>query len=105
MQNFIQGFLPESLMEEWTLSNNLQEDRIQLRNHDDIHTPFARTNFSERLPLSSFPKIWNALQDPSIKIIRNRLELKTKLKEYYLNKLSLIPICTRLLCPRCHLST
>ena len=41
MQNFIQGFLPDSVMEEWSLTNDLQVNRIQLRNHDEIHIPFC----------------------------------------------------------------
>ena len=62
MHNFIQGFLPSTLMEEWELFINHRQDQYyHLRNHKEVFTPFAITTFSERLPLTSFPKIWNAL--------------------------------------------
>ena len=77
MQNFIQETLPPGIMEEWELHNQRREDQVQVvpRNHNDIYVPFARTSFSERLPLISFPKLWNLLENHEIKIIRNKIEL------------------------------
>ena len=82
MQNFIQGLLPEIIMEEWELSNNRRQNQVQvvLRNHNEIYEPFARMSFSEKLPLCSLPKIWNSFEDNSIKIIRDKIELKKNLK-------------------------
>ena len=107
MQNFIYGLLPESIMEDWELLRNRRQDQVNvvLRNHDDIFVPMARTTHCERLPFISFPKTWNSFNEPTIKIIINKLEFKFKLKQYFLGKLSENYLCTRLLCPRCHLNT
>jgi len=106
MQKFTQGFLPSSFDEVW-ISNKIRragQDQVELRNNDDINIPFARLCSTQRQPLTCFPKIWASFPDENIKFIRNVIEFNAELKMYYLNQLSSVPNCTRLLCPHCHLS-
>jgi hypothetical protein len=82
-----------------------QEPRL-LRNLnlDDYIVPFARLSFTERFPLTSFPKAWNNFPNLEIKTIRSKTDFNSKLKEYFINKLDSNYICSRLLCPHCHLN-
>jgi len=105
MQRFKQGFLPVSFNDTWT-SNNFRRDsnfEICLRNETDFSVPFARLSSSEKRPLVNLPRTWQDFPDESIKILRNRTEFNSKLKMYFLNQLSSVPNCSRLLCPVCHL--
>ena len=52
-------------------------------------------------PLFHFPKIWQDFGDEQIKIIRKPTVFDSKLKKYFLDDLSTIIICDRLLCPAC----
>ena len=65
--------------------------------------PAPKLNTLNQHPLFLFPKLWHDFPDETIKIIRNKLEFKIKLKKYFMDKLSLAYTCTRLLCPHCHL--
>lgn len=105
MQLYSEGFLPPVFNNEWIRNEERRQDQDQaiLRNQDNLFIPFARTNFSERLPLTAFPKIWSDFQIHEIKIIRNKIEFKFKLKKHFLSNLSETVNCQRLLCPRCHL--
>ncbi len=78
--------------------------QIELRNNDLLFAPFARTATTARLPLTSFPRLWNEFPDGGIKFIRNKLEFNSKLKKYFLNSLNQNVTCNRLLCPDCHLN-
>ena len=40
---------------------------MNLRNMLDYNIPFARLKFSQKLPLHTFPKVWNDLDEPDIK--------------------------------------
>jgi hypothetical protein len=37
-------------------------------------------NLTERQPLTHFPKVWLNFQNENVKFIRNKLELKKKIK-------------------------
>lgn len=105
MQKFTQGYLPCSFNDVW-ITNRIRradQDQVELRNNDDLYIPFARLTSTERQPLSGFPKLWATFPDEQIKFIRNVPEFNLALKKHYLNLLSSIPICNRLLCPHCHL--
>jgi hypothetical protein len=52
----------------------LGEDVPILRNQDDLHIPFSRIQFAERLPLIDFPKFWTNFPNNDIKFIHNKLE-------------------------------
>jgi hypothetical protein len=106
MHKFKNGFLPSSFSNVW-FTNEIRRDgalEITLRNRDDINIPFARLSSSSRQPLVNLPRLWENFRQEDIKIIRNKLEFKSKLKEYFLNNLSEIVICNRLLCHACHLN-
>jgi len=92
--------LPSSLLNTWTKNRNRQEQL--LRNEDDYDIPFARTDATSLLPLSSFPRIWNALPT-EVSSTRSKNVFSNSLYSHYLNILLLSPPCTRLLCPVCHL--
>ena len=105
MQRFKNGHLPSSFDGTW-LTNRIRradQGEIELRNDDLLHVPFARTNALSRLPLVTLPKLWNEFQDENIKIIRNKIEFNSKLKQHLLTLLNDVPNCSRLLCPACHL--
>ena len=111
MQQYVQGFLPQAFANTWV--TNLERRRNEsdvnvdlqrtLRNSDNIHVPFVRLSHSQKQPLVKIPKLWTLFDEPSIKIIRDRAEFKTKLKDYFVNQLSETPLCNRMLCPVCHL--
>ncbi len=105
MYSFKQEFLPISLNETWQTTRIRRNDQaeIELRNDELLAIPFARTKFCERLPLTSFPKIWTNFPSEEIKFIRNKIEFNEKFKSYFLEQLGTIPHCVRLLCPACHL--
>jgi hypothetical protein len=106
---FVQQFkfkhLPLAFNNEWTLN----EDRfanlelMPLRNTDDFYVPFARIDQIKRLPLFSLPKIWNEFEDDVIKCESSKLIFNSMLKSHLIGKLNANYICSRLLCPHCHL--
>ena len=106
MQKFTQGYLPSSFNDVW-VTNRIRragQDHVELRNNDDINIPFSRLVATERQPLSAFPKLWASFPDEQIKFIRNVPEFNLSLKKHFLQLLSSIPNCNRLLCPHCHLN-
>jgi hypothetical protein len=105
MQSFVNGYLPNAFLNEWQTNASMRgEDIPILRNQDDLHIPFSRIHFVERLPLILFPKIWTNFQNNEIKFLRSKIEFKTKLKNYFFSELSDSVTCNRLSCPRCHLN-
>ena len=111
MQRYVQGFLPAAFSTTWvtnlerrmnkpSVNANLQRT---LRNSENIYIPFVRLSFSQNQPLINIPKSWTSLNEPSIKIIRDKKEFNSKLKDYFIEQLSEIYICNRMLCPVCHL--
>ncbi len=113
MQQYIQGFLPQSFSSVWIRNYQRRQDqefitnddlRRTLRNSENINIPFARLSFSMRQPFINLPKTWTEFNNFEIKIIRNKPEFNFKLKELLLSQLSSTVTCSRLLCPACHLS-
>jgi Reverse transcriptase (RNA-dependent DNA polymerase) len=110
MQQFKQGFLPNSFKDEWTsIAARFQDpdaNPMELRNLnlDNFEVPFARLSSTERFPLTSFPRAWNNFEDFEIKTIHNKIDFNFKLKQFLLDKLDANFRCTRLLCPHCHLN-
>ena len=101
----MQKHLPVSFNGIWPSNAERQQgdnhNNMILRNRNLLDIPFARTLCTERHPLTSFPTLWENFSDESIKIIRNKLELKVKLKELFLSKLSSTINCNKLFCPAC----
>jgi len=106
MQQFTQGLLPSSFDNVWTI--NAMRDpsgrRYQLRNDDDLYIPPARLASTEKHPLHLFPRIWQSFEEYDIKIQRSKIIFNSKLKKFLLQKLRDHVVCTRLLCPVCHLA-
>jgi len=75
---------------------------MNLRNNENIDVPFARLVSLERHPLTRFPKLWQDFNNENIKFIRNKLQFNKELKMYFLDQLSDVIICDRLLCSQCH---
>ena len=103
MQQFSQKFLPISFDSIWVRNSirNIGENEIQLRNADQLQIPPSNFATLDVFPLFEFPKIWQNFPDEQLKFIRKKTEFDTKLKKYFLDDLSEIPNCNRLLCPAC----
>jgi hypothetical protein len=91
---------------EWTLNVDrfVNLDLMPLRNTDDFYVPFARIAQVKRLPFFALPKIWNELEDDVIKCESSKPIFNSKLKYYFIEKLNANYVCSRLLCPHCHLN-
>ncbi len=110
IQKYKQGFLPSAFDGLWLTNQERREGDPQqppiqliLRNSENLHIPFARLTFSFNQPYINLPRTWISFELESIKIIRNKLEFNTKLKDHLLSLLSDLILCDRLLCPACHL--
>ena len=95
--------LPISFNDIWVKNNvrNIGENEIQLRNYNQlqpVHSTIAKLDI---FPLYNYPKIWQDFPNEQIKIIRKTAEFDQKLKNYFLNDLSAVASCNRLLCPAC----
>jgi hypothetical protein len=114
IQQYSQGFLPLAINGTWKknseriLEHHDEEEggvarglRV-LRNEDDFYVPFSRLVSIDKLPLISFPTIWNNFHEHDLKLVRNKLQFNSKLKLHFLNKLKDIVSCDRLLCQACH---
>jgi len=103
IQRFSQGHLPVSFDQIWQKNaiRNIGENEIQLRNHNQIQPPVSRLALTDRLPTSSFARIWEQFPDLQIKFIRKKTEFDEKLKKFYLDDLSSNIISNRLFCPAC----
>ena len=83
---------------------DFQKKYIVFRNNNQLSIPFTRLATLSKHPLIIFPKTWVEFSNEDIKIIRNKIEFKIKLKKYLLGELSDTIVCNRLLCPSCHLN-
>ena len=71
MHHFIQGFLSEIFNETWKTNQIVHDGQleIELRNEDDFHILFARTNHISIQPLTYFLKMWDKFPEGRIKLI------------------------------------
>jgi hypothetical protein len=104
-QHFKHHHLPSIFENTWQANYErfIPERHMQLRDNEEYYVPFARINQVEKLPLISFPKLWNSLEDATLKSISNKIEFNKKLKLFFMDKLDPNYVCTRLLCPNCHI--
>jgi hypothetical protein len=106
MFQFKQNLLPPALNSAWQTSEQRlynQEANFNLRRAGEYYVPFARTAQVEKLPLVTFPRIWNDFEDEVIKSEISKIEFNSKLKKYFIDKLDVNYQCNRLLCPHCHI--
>ena len=106
MYNFVNGELPGSFEFTWIRNENREGANLRplLRNHTDIFIPPSRLTSTDKFPLFNFPRVWSSFPDSIIKNLTSKSEFNSKLKTFYLNKLSSSYTCNRLLCPHCHLN-
>jgi Reverse transcriptase (RNA-dependent DNA polymerase) len=106
MFDFANDLLPESFKNLWVTNlirrreSQLNYDRT-LRDDHLLYVPYVRLEHYYKFPLADFPRVWNEF---NFAVSSNsRTSFKSLLKEYFLEKLSIIINCNRLLCPTCHL--
>jgi hypothetical protein len=106
MQQFKFNHLPAAFDNMWTSNQDrfANQNLMPLRNNDDFYVPYARTNLIERLPFFSLPKFWNEFLDDVLKSESNKIVFNAKLKGHFMDQLNADYVCTRLLCPHCHLN-
>ena len=105
MFSYKHNLLPSSFNNTW-ITNRIRrhnQAEFELRNDNSFFIPYASSKFLCKLPLISFPKLWEEFPDENIKFVGTKSEFNYKLKKYYLSQLSETPTCARLLCPACHL--
>jgi hypothetical protein len=94
--------LPESFKNIWRTRNEiLSVDNYSLRRAIDLHIETPRTNFSQKLPLHTFPSLWNTLE-PEMKQLWPPKLFKKTLKSQLLSKLNSIINCENPFCPDCY---
>jgi Reverse transcriptase (RNA-dependent DNA polymerase) len=105
MFQYKNNLLPSAFEDSWTTNQQrLEAFNIHLRpNTDEFFVPLARITQVDRLPLISFPRLWNNFENEDIKLIPNKLEFNSKLKLYFSSLLNANYTCSRLLCPHCHI--
>ena len=103
MQRFTQNLLPCSFNDTWVKNaiRNIGENEIQLRNRFQLQNFYSNLARLDSFPLYSFPKIWESFPSEQIKIIRKISDFDAKLKTFFINDLSSVAVCNRLLCPAC----
>ena len=103
MQRFTQNLLPCSFNDTWVKNaiRNIGENEIQLRNRFQLQNFYSSLARLDSFPLYSFPKIWESFPSEQIKIIRKISDFDAKLKTFFINDLSSVAVCNRLLCPAC----
>ena len=100
MHSFSNKKLPISFENTWVLNRDRGDRGATLRDANDLYVPKARINFSSRLPLHDFPKIWNNFEDHLKQIASPRLFF-SNLKLYFLNDLAENVRCGRPFCRSC----
>lgn len=103
MHQFLNNMLPEFTSRDWIRNEDRRWDpnQARLRNFNEIFIPFARTAITDRLPLTSFPRLWLNYDNNELKLIRSKVEFKIKLKKALLEELNDNYKCNRLFCPQC----
>ena len=104
MHKFIQCYLPISFSNTWTLNEDRRVNyNVVLHNNADLYVPFARLTSSFRQPFINLPKTWENFTNYNVKILRVTNQFNKALKNHFIDDLSEIIQCNRLLCPSCHL--
>jgi hypothetical protein len=95
MYDYKAGNLPDCFDNWFPVTNHEYATRQRLRG--DIQTQFARTTFSQSLPVHHYPKIWSKHGYLS-EICNSRHMFKFKLKKCFLSQYERTEICAN---PRC----
>ena len=97
VHSYSHNLLPISFSNIW-----IRKDTMNLRNMLDYNIPFARLKLSQRLPLHKFPRVWNDLDKPDIKDTYDKIEFRSILKSYFLDKLPDNVLCNNSFCRQCN---
>ena len=101
--NFILNELPRSFTNTWTRNIDRRPRPSCSKKPPQIfHTP-TRLASTDKVLLSNFSQLWCSFPDERIKAIVNKSSFNINLKKHFLDKLSSNYVCSRLLCPHCHL--
>ncbi len=105
MQQYKWGLLPVSFNNIWVTreAHRAQSTPMVLRNDADFYIPASRLTQCSLLPYYSLPRIWSEFDQlhPAISILKDKTEFNRELKIHFINKLSSVVKCNRLLCPSC----
>ena len=103
MNSFTNNPIPTAFANMWPTNQDRRGTDVHesLRNSSNLYVPLSRTRTTDRLPLTEFPRAWNNFEIESIKHELNPILLKSKLKAFFIDKLSNTPYCNRVNCPSC----
>ena len=106
MYRFCSATLPNSFTNTWQMnSDRLQgNERMQLRNYNEIYVPTTRLTSTEKFPLIAYPRLWNNFGVTTIKESVSLSSFNYNFKKFLISNLSSVVVCNRLLCPTCHLA-
>jgi hypothetical protein len=106
MYDFKNNLLPVSFCNTWSTNasvRNVEGNEIRLLRDDNLlYVPFIRLDHFLKFPLADYPRTWNDFNN--VVSADSRGVFKCLLKDHFLEKLSDVPLCNRLLCPACHLA-
>ena len=88
MHSYMFDRLPPSFNGTWVLNSLRNNTNAGLRTATELYVPWHRLNFSARLPLHFFPKIWNEVNDKKLKNTMNVKTFKENLKKYFLDDMA-----------------
>ena len=104
------NLMPTSFNNTWSTNRSLREAEApevradEIREHrfdENFHIPESRTSQVENLPLINLPKTWNNLTCNILKTTSKKNIFSSKLKAFFIDKLSVNPTCNRENCPNC----
>jgi len=105
MYNWEHKRLPISFIDTWRRKNDIMSpENYSFRNALDLHTDTSRLTFSQKLPIYSFPVIWNTLEVELRQMWPPSL-FKKQLKSHFLDKLQVTVHCENPFCPDCFSSS
>ena len=102
MHSYTNNTLPGSFDGLWPLNRERNVRGATLRNAGDLYIPRARLAFNARLPLHSFPKLWNNFNNEALKLNTNPISFKNSLKTHFLDDLASSVQCNRAFCRDCY---
>ena len=80
MHSYMYGKLPNSFDGTWILNRLRNPNMVELRTANELFVPKFRILFSARLPLHTFPKVWNEFSNAKLKNTPNVKTFKEYLK-------------------------
>ena len=102
MHSYCHKYLPASFDNVWTQNCEIDADfNLNLRNYLHFRVPFTRLHFSDRLPLHSFPKLYNSLETEML-VENCKKKFKSKLKALFMDKLPETVRCSNPFCNDCY---